>query len=63
MGTKGPFTVIQNEGANIYSFNMFDLEHFREKGNYKGVAKGKEGEGPLFFCFVFVFVTLNKTRR
>ena len=48
MGTKGPFTVIQNEGANIYSFNMFDLEHFREKGNYKGVA-------PLFFV-LFLFL-------
>ena len=53
MGTKGPFTVIQNEGANIYSFNMFDLEHFREKGNYKGVAKGGR-----VLCFFVLFLFL-----
>ena len=55
MGTKGPFTVIQNEGANIYSFDMFDLEHFREKGNNKGVAKGKEGR---VLCFFVLFLFL-----
>ena len=25
MGSKGPFTVIQNKGANIYEINMPDI--------------------------------------